>query len=114
MTERAAPPSAALEAWRRALLASLRLPGPDLSARQFAVLLEVYTRPPPHTVVALALAFAVPHQAVSRAVATLERLDLVKRARSADDRRVTFVQRTVKGAVHLRDFADLVSAAFEG
>ncbi|MBM3584423.1 MAG: MarR family transcriptional regulator [Alphaproteobacteria bacterium] len=105
-----AGPAAALDAWRRALVASLRLPGPDLSARQLAVLLQVYTQPPPHTVVALATAFDVPHQAISRAVAALERQGLVTRARDENDRRVVHVQTTVKGAVYLRDFADLIAA----
>lgn len=111
MTARPSPAHAALDAWRRALIANLRLPGPDLSARQLAVLLQVYTAPPPHTVVALAGAFGVPHQSLSRAVASLERLGLVSRVRDARDRRVAHLQRTVKGAVYLRDFADAVVGA---
>lgn len=104
----AAPAAALLDAWRRALVGVVRMPGPDLTARQLAILLTVYTGAPPHSVVGLAEAFAVPHQAVSRAVATLERQDLVRRTRCPTDRRVQFVQRTVKGAVYLRDLADLI------
>jgi DNA-binding MarR family transcriptional regulator len=103
--------SAALETWRRALVGVVRRPGPDLSARQLAILLTVYTGAPPHTVVGLAEAFGVPHQAISRAVNALERLGLVRRARSAEDRRVAFVQRTVKGAVYLSDLAELLTDA---
>ncbi|MGH6720094.1 MAG: MarR family transcriptional regulator [Alphaproteobacteria bacterium] len=107
----AAPATAALETWRRALVGVVRRPGPDLSARQLAILLTVYTGAPPHTVVGLAEAFSVPHQAISRAVSSLERLGLVRRARSESDRRVAFVQRTVKGAVYLSDLADLIAGA---
>lgn len=101
---------AALDGWRRTLVGSLGLPGPDLTVRQLAVLLTVYTTPPPHTVVGLAAALGLPHQVISRAVATLERAGLVRRARSPDDRRVAFVRRTVKGAVHLSDFAEAAGA----
>lgn len=103
-------PTAALDAWRRVLVASLGLPGPDLSARQLAVLLTVYTVAPPHTVVGLAGAFGLPHQSVSRAVAALERQGLVARERSKADGRVALVRRTVKGAVYLSDFAELIAA----
>lgn len=107
-------PASALALWRDALVRGLRLPGPDLSARQLAVLTTVYTRPPPHTVVSLARAFGVPHQALSRAVATLDRLELVKRTPSGDDHRVVLLGRTVKGAVYLRDLGDLIVQADTG
>ena len=80
-------------------------PGPKLSARQPAVPLTAYTVAPPHTVVALAAAFGVPRQAVSRAVAALERHGLFV----TEDRRVGLVQRTVKGAVYLSDLADVIA-----
>ena len=40
----------ALDIWRRAIVSSVRLDAPDLSARQMALLLTVYLTPPPHTV----------------------------------------------------------------
>ena len=40
----------ALDIWRRALSASVRLEAPDLSARQMSILLTVYLTTPPHTV----------------------------------------------------------------
>ena len=40
----------ALDIWRRALVSSVRLEAPDLSARQMALLLSVYLTPPPRTV----------------------------------------------------------------
>jgi DNA-binding MarR family transcriptional regulator len=96
---------AALQGWRRALAGSLALPGPDLTVRQLALLLTVYTTPAPHTVTGLAEALGLSHQVVSRAVAALEGAGLVRRARDPADRRVAFVKRTVKGAVYLDDVA---------
>ena len=40
----------ALDLWRRAIVSSVRLDAPDLTARQMALLLTVYLTPPPHTV----------------------------------------------------------------
>jgi Predicted DNA binding protein len=40
----------ALSIWRDALSASVRADGPDLSSRQMAILLTVYSQSPPHTV----------------------------------------------------------------
>ena len=44
----------ALDIWRGALTESVRQSGPDLSARQMAVMLAVYLTPAPHTVRGLA------------------------------------------------------------
>ena len=82
-----------------------------MSARQFALLLQVYLAPPPHTVRALARELAMSKPAVSRALDALGRLDLVRRKRDDADRRGVLVQRTVKGAVFLREFADLAGQA---
>ena len=40
----------ALDIWRRTIVNSVRLDGPDLSARQMAILLTVYMEAGPHTV----------------------------------------------------------------
>ena len=40
----------ALDLWRRTVVSSVRLAAPDLTARQMALLLNVYLTPPPHTV----------------------------------------------------------------
>lgn len=44
----------ALNLWRMATVAGVRRDGPDLTARQMAILLTVYLTPPPHTVRGLA------------------------------------------------------------
>ncbi len=103
-------PKQALELWHGVTVAALKREQPDLSARQFALLLQVYLAPP-HTVRALARELAMSKPAVSRALDALGRLDFVRRKRDDADRRGVLVQRTVKGAVFLRDFADLAGQA---
>jgi len=110
----------ALELWRGALVASVRQDGPDLSARQLALLLTVYMTPPPHTVRGLAATLNVSKPAITRALDRLGRLGFTKRKRDQEDRRNVLVQRTVKGSVFLTEFAQLVidagatAAAFQG
>ena len=104
-------PKQALELWRAASVTALRRGHPELTARQFALLLQVYLAPPPHSVRGLARALAMSKPAVSRALDTLGRLDFLRRKRDEADRRSVLVQRTVKGAVFLRDFGDLAAEA---
>ncbi len=104
-------PKQALELWHAASVAALRRVDPELTARQFALLLQVYLTPPPHSVRGLARALAISKSAVSRALDTLGRLDFLGRKRDPADRRSVLVQRTVKGAVYLREFGDLAAAA---
>jgi DNA-binding MarR family transcriptional regulator len=80
----------------------------DLSQRQTALLLTVYLSAPPHTVRNLAERVGISKPAVCRALDALSRLDLVRRKKDEADRRNVFVQRTIAGAVFLRDFGDLI------
>jgi DNA-binding MarR family transcriptional regulator len=101
----------ALALWRDALSASVRGDGPDLSARQMAILLTIFTQPPPHTVRGLSVSLNISKPAISRALDRLGQLGIVRRRRDDYDRRSIEVQRTVKGAVFLSEFADQVSEA---
>lgn len=101
----------ALALWRDALSASVKGDGPDLSARQMAILLTVYTEPPPHTVRGLSETLNISKPAISRALDRLGQLGFARRRRDEYDRRSIEVQRTVKGAVFLSEFADQVSEA---
>lgn len=101
----------ALGLWRTALVASVRQDGPDLSARQMAIMLQVYLTDPPHTVRGLAAILRISKPAVTRALDRLSVLGFVKRKRDTEDKRNVLVQRTVKGSVFLSDFAELVIAA---
>lgn len=102
-------PVQALALWQNVVLETVRRDGPDLSARQLAILLTVYLTPPPHTVRGLASSLNVSKPAITRALDTLGELDLLKRIRDDMDRRNVLIQRTLCGAVYLRDFGDLVA-----
>ena len=91
---------------RAMILLAMAGQGTDLSLRQMAVLLNVYAGKPPHTVRSLSECMQVPKAAVTRALDTLSQKGFVRRKRSEDDRRIVFVQRTVAGAVFMREFAD--------
>ena len=101
--------AAALDLWRRALVASVQDDGPDLSARQLALMLTVYLTAPPHTVRGLAARLNVSKPAITRALDRLGALGFVKRKIDPADRRNVLVQRTVKGSVHLSEFGDVVA-----
>jgi DNA-binding MarR family transcriptional regulator len=100
-----------LDLWRRAIVTSVRRDAPDLSARQMALLLTVYLTRPPHTVRGLANGLNVSKPAVTRALDRLGDLQLVRRKVDEDDRRSVLIQRTVRGSVFLREFAELIAEA---
>lgn len=104
----------ALEIWRGAVLESVRRDGPDLSARQMAVMLNVYLTPPPHTVRGLADLMNVSKPAITRALDRLSGLGFIRRKVDEADRRSVLVQRTVKGSVYLSEFGELVSLSARG
>ncbi len=104
----------ALDLWRGAIVESVRREAPDLSARQMALLLTVYLTPPPHTVRGLAEVLDISKPAVTRALDRLGHYGLAKRKVDENDRRSVLVQRTVKGSVFLREFADIIVAAARG
>ncbi|MBT4489667.1 MAG: MarR family transcriptional regulator [Rhodospirillaceae bacterium] len=102
-----------LKLWHEALTASVRAEGPDLSARQMAIFLQVYLAPPPHTVRGLAAALRISKPAVVRALDTLGRADFTRRKRDETDKRNVLIQRTVKGSVFLSEFSEWVVTASE-
>lgn len=99
-----------LELWRGVMIAGLHRDHPDLTARQFALLLHVYLRPPPHTVRGLSAALGLSKPAITRALDRLGRYDFLRRKRDQADRRNVLIQRTIKGSVYLREFGDLAAA----
>ena len=104
----------ALDLWRRAIVNSVRLDAPDLTARQMALLLTVYLTPPPHTVRGLADTLKVSKPAITRAIDRLSDMELVRRKTDEEDRRSVLIQRTVKGSVFLREYGELIVAAARG
>ena len=101
----------ALDIWRRAIVESVRLGAPDLSARQMSLLLSVYLTPAPHTVRGLANLLKVSKPAITRAVNRLTGLDMVRRKPDPDDKRSVLIQRTVRGSAFLREFGNLIVTA---
>ena len=103
----------ALDIWRRTIVNSVRLDGPDLSARQMALLLSVYLSKPPHTVRGLAKLLDVSKPAIARAVNRLSELGMVRRKTDEADRRSVLNRRTVKGSIFLREFGELIVTAVD-
>lgn len=98
----------ALSFWHGVTSTALKQMPIDLSARQTAVLLNVYLMPPPHSIKSLAEDLMISKPAVCRAVDALEKSKLVKRVRDKQDKRNVLLQRTVKGSVYLSEFADII------
>jgi DNA-binding MarR family transcriptional regulator len=84
---------------------SVRSNGPDLTARQTALMLIVYLEAGPHTVRGLAHRLNVGKPAIVRAIDTLQEAGLVGRSPDPKDRRNVFVVGTEAGADHLSTFA---------
>ena len=104
----------ALRLWWDALAGSVRSDGPDLSARQMAILLTVYMEEGPHTVRGLAAGLNISKPAVTRALDRLAELKFTRRVKDEQDRRNVLIQRTVRGSVFLSEFAELVAGAAGG
>ena len=98
----------ALHLWQTVLVNTVRDDRPDLSMRQMALLLTVYTTPPPHTVRGLAKTLNISKPAVTRALDRLCGIDLARRKRDDADRRNVLIQRTVKGSVYLTELGELI------
>jgi len=96
---------------RETIVALVRSDGPDLSARQLAVLLTVYLGEGPHTVRGLASDLNVSKPAITRALDRLGELDLARRKVDPADRRSVLVQRTPKGSAFLQDLQSVMAEA---
>ena len=101
----------ALALWHRVAIDLLQRAGPDLSARQTAVLLTVYLEEKPHTVRGLAADLRVSKPAITRALDRLCADGLLRRKTDDSDRRSVLIQRTVKGSIFLSEFAEAIRRA---
>ncbi len=101
-------PEQALRLWHSTVLAMVRDEKPDLTIRQFAILLTVYLEPPPHTVRGLAAKLGVTKPVITRALDTMGAMQLLKRRRDERDRRNVIIQRTLEGSLFLEHVGDLV------
>lgn len=103
-------PMQALRLWHDVTMDLVRDGEQDLSARQTAILLTIYLENPPHTVRGLARKLGVTKPAITRALDTMGRMNLVSRRRDEMDRRNVVIQRTVRGALFVERLGDLVIA----
>lgn len=101
----------ALALWHQVATEMLRRSGPDLSARQTAVLLTVYLNDRPHTVRGLAAELGISKPAITRALDRLCDDGLLRRKTDDNDRRSVLIQRTVKGSIFLSEFAEAIRRA---
>ncbi|MDA0369558.1 MAG: MarR family transcriptional regulator [Proteobacteria bacterium] len=100
-----------LSFWQQALAALVRGEGQDLTVRQLAILTTIYASSAPCTVRGLASGLAISKPAVTRAIDTLETLELCRRQPDESDRRSVLIQRTVRGSVYAARLGDVVRAA---
>ncbi len=86
---------------RDTIVGTVRRDGPDLSARQFAVMLICYIENGPHTVRGLAARLDISKPAVTRSLDRLEELNLARRVIDPADRRSVLIQRTREGTSYI-------------
>lgn len=101
-------PAQALYMWRDVNLALVRAGAPDLSSRQYALLMAIYLDLPPHTVRGLAEKLGVTKPVITRALDTMGKLGLVTRERDPLDGRNVIIKRTVAGAQAVDHLAELI------
>ena len=101
-------PVRALDVWRSAILELVQHDVPDLTARQLAVILIVYTIQGPHRVKDLAGTLKISKPAITRAIDKLEQVDFVRRRPDQEDGRSILISRTVKGSVFLHEMGEVL------
>lgn len=99
--------------WRDVLEKTVRDAAPDLSMRQWAILMIVYLEPPPHTVRGLATRLNVTKPVISRALDAFATLGLAERMGDPKDRRNVLVKRTISGALMVETMGDRMLAALK-
>ena len=106
-------PAQALYMWRDVNLDLVLAGAPDLSSRQYAILMTIYLDLPPHTVRGLAEKLNVTKPVITRALDTMGKLGLVTRERDNLDKRNVIIKRTVAGAQAVDHLAELIVAEFK-
>ncbi len=102
----------ALYLWKFAISESIRHDAPDLSARQFAVMLIVYSPDARiRKVRELADELDVSKPAITRALDRLETLGYIRRKEDAHDGRSIIIQPTMSGTIFLSEFAEFIQEA---
>jgi DNA-binding MarR family transcriptional regulator len=95
----------ALSLWLDVTAQAVKSKGPDLTARQTAMLLTIYLETGPHTVRGLAKKLGVGKPVIVRAIDALSDANMLVRVPDAADRRNVFIEGTDFGASQLADYA---------
>jgi DNA-binding MarR family transcriptional regulator len=107
----ASPQSRLPQILRDTVVSLVRREGPDLTARQLAVMLICYLEDGPHTVRGLAARLDVAKPAITRALDRLEQFDLAHRRQDPRDRRSIVVARTPEGQSFLESLRGMLEDA---
>src|ERR1700742_2171203 len=99
-----------LSTLRDTIIGTVRRDGPDLSARQFGIMLICYLDEGPHTVRGLAATLEISKPAITRSLDRLVELNLAKRGPDARDGRSVLVLRTMEGTAFMSDLRSLLVA----
>ena len=99
---------ALVDIFTNAMIANVKGDEPDLTCRQMAVFLRVYSQPGPHTIRGLSALLNVPKPSITRAVDRLVEFDLVRRSIDPADRRSIFIQNTLSGSARYRAFGSVL------
>lgn len=100
-----------LDVWTEVMVNGVRDDGPDLSARQLALMLMVHRRSGPHTVKRLSIDLNISKPAITRALHALGHAGFVQRVHPDHDRRESHVRLTAAGVGYLEHFADRLERA---
>ena len=102
----------ALDIWRDINTRTIKADGPDLSARQTALLLTVHLDEERYTVRALAKRLGLCKPAVVRALDSLQAMGLLRRVRDPQDKRSVFIEPTLEGSEKLIAIAQIIHNSF--
>jgi DNA-binding MarR family transcriptional regulator len=95
----------ALSLWLDVTSQAVKAKGPDLTARQTAMMLTIYLETGPHTVRGLAKKLGVGKPVIVRAIDALGDAGMLVRVPDPHDRRNIFIEGTEIGASQLADYA---------
>lgn len=107
-------PDRLLEILHSMVCASVRADGPDLTARQMALLLAITLEPVMHTVRGLAARLNISKPAISRSLDRLVDIGLADRAPDPRDRRSVLIVPTVEGRLHVAEMREWLREAASG
>jgi DNA-binding MarR family transcriptional regulator len=102
----------ALDIWRDINTRTIKADGPDLSARQTALLLTVHLDEERYTVRELSKRLGLGKPAIVRALDSLQAMGLLRRVRDPNDKRSVLIEPTLEGSEKLNSIAQILYSSF--